>query len=385
MQNINTIDNLFCFSHLRWNFVYQRPQHLMSRFGNMTRVFFIEEPIYESIEPTLDITVHLNPNVTVIVPKLPRRTNSDESAILIRDLLSNYMTEHNILPSVFWYYSPMALKITRDFNPIVSVYDCMDDLTGFLFAPPELISLESELFTIVDAVFTGGNSLYEVKKDHHHNVHAFPSSIDRSHFARARQPLAQPLDQAGIARPRIGFYGVLDERLNLQLVAEVAKLRPKWNFIFIGPTVKIDPMTLPRATNIHYMGARTYEELPIYLAGWDVAMMPFAKNAATRFISPTKTPEYLAGGKPVVSTSIADVVNDYGNHGLVSIADTAEDFVSKIDAILFSPPDAQWLNAVDNHLAGTSWDKTWSKMHDIITTALANKIDTQLKNRNANV
>jgi glycosyltransferase involved in cell wall biosynthesis len=379
------IENLFCFSHLRWNFVYQRPQHLMSRFANVTRVFFVEEPIYEGTEASLDINVHL-PKVTVITPKLPVGCcHGAEANNYVHQLLKQYMITHNIEPCVFWYYSPMALNFTRSFQSLVTVYDCMDELTGFLFAPPDLVALEGELFGLADAVFTGGNSLYEAKKNRHANIHAFPSSIDQSHFAKARVRTEEPLDQSRIPAPRIGFYGVLDERLNLELVAKMAEQKPDWNFIFIGPVVKIDPSTLPKRNNIHYLGGKSYDQLPAYLSGWDVAMMPFAKNASTRYISPTKTPEYLAGGKPVVSTSIADVVNDYGNAGLVAIADTAEDFVARIEEILSRPTDPKWLRAVDNHLAGISWDKTWARMNNIIVQAIEKKIDSQTKMEGTNV
>lgn len=385
MTSTVPVNNLFCFSHLRWNFVYQRPQHLMSRFGNVARVFFVEEPVFEDTEPMLDVTVHLKPNVTVLVPRLPVETVKPDADDLVADLLTRYITDHNIEPSIFWYYSPMALNFTRRFSPIVTVYDCMDELSGFLFAPPELIGLEAELFIKADIVFTGGNSLYEAKKEKHKNVFAFPSSIDREHFETARHHRGEPVNQSHIAHPRIGFYGVVDERLNLELVDAVAEQRPEWNLVIIGPVVKINPEVLPKRKNIHYLGSQSYNDLPAYLSGWDVAIMPFAKNESTRFISPTKTPEYLAGGKPVVSTSIADVVNDYANAGLVAIADTPNEFISRIEAILSSPPTPEWLQAVDRHLAGISWDKTWNAMMEAISDSLEKKMHQQSKNKSANV
>lgn len=260
----------------------------------------------------------------------------------------------------------MALGFSSQLNAAVTVYDCMDELSHFLHAPRELREREQELFRIADVVFTGGISLFEVKREQHRNVHAFPSSIDVSHFQQARESQPDPADQAQIPHPRAGFIGVIDERLDTVLIGEVARLRPNVHFVLIGPVVKIDPATLPQAPNLHYLGGKQYAELPAYLAGWDVALMPFAINDATRFISPTKTPEYLAAGKPVVSTPIRDVVRGYGEEGLVEIAGDPESFATAIDRAL-DPPKAEWRERVEQKLAAGSWDLTWNAMqHEIL-------------------
>jgi UDP-galactopyranose mutase len=201
-------------------------------------------------------------------------------------------------------------------------------------------------------------------------VHAFPSSVDVAHFASARKSQDDPDDQAGIPHPRLGFFGVIDERLDIDLLGAVAQLRPDWHLILIGPVAKIDPASLPLAANIHYLGAKKYEELPSYLAGWDVALLPFARNEATRFISPTKTPEYLAAGKPVVSTSIRDVVRPYGVKGLARIADTPDAFVAAIEAAL-AEDSSERLRDVDAFLTQMSWDGTWTRMYRLVTAALS--------------
>ena len=223
-------------------------------------------------------------------------------------------------PLVTWYYTPMMLPFSRHLDASVVVYDCMDELSKFRFAPERLLDLEQELIDRADLVFTGGTSLYEAKKSRHGNVHCFPSSVDRKHFATARRELPQPDDQAELKHPRLGFYGVIDERFDIDLLRQIAELRPDWSFVMVGPVVKISEDELPRAANIHYLGGKTYEQLPAYLSGWDVALMPFAMNESTQFISPTKTPEYLAGGKPVVSTPVKDVVRSYGHLQGVHIA-----------------------------------------------------------------
>ncbi len=284
---------------------------------------------------------------------------------------------------IFWYYTPMALSFTGDFHPEMIVYDCMDELAAFKFAPQRLKDNEKELIRIADLVFTGGYSLYEAKKDLHPAAYAFPSSIDKNHFLQGRDADIEPADQSGIRSPKIGFYGVIDERLNIGLVGEIAAQKPEWNFIIIGPVVKIDPGTLPRLPNIHYLGSKSYQELPSYLSGWNVAMIPFALNESTRFISPTKTPEYLAAGKPVVSTSIHDVVHDYGNTEFVHIADSPEDFIKAISTELAITDRSTWLPEVDAFLQNTSWDITWNKMVEIMNQKLSDKAQDK-KNHNLN-
>ncbi|MBD0326041.1 MAG: glycosyltransferase, partial [Pyrinomonadaceae bacterium] len=240
----------------------------------------------------------------------------------------------------------------------------------FKNAPPALREHEQELFKRADLVFTGGQSLYEAKRHQHARVYAFPSSIDAAHFAQARNIKDEPIDQAELARPRLGFFGVIDERLDIELLDGLAQARPDWQLLMIGPVVKIDPADLPRRPNIHYLGSKSYGELPAYLAGWDVALLLFARNGSTRYISPTKTPEYLAAGCAVVSTSIRDVVRPYGQQGLVRIADTVEDFVTAVEAAM-KDDEPERLRQVDAFLSQTSWDKTWARMSALIEEVVA--------------
>jgi UDP-galactopyranose mutase len=246
----------------------------------------------------------------------------------------------------------------------------MDELSAFKGANSQLPSLEKELFKCVDLVFTGGQSLYEAKCNQHSAVHAFPSSIDASHFRKARTAVEDPGDQTSIPHPRLGFFGVIDERFDSELLRQVAEKRPDWHFVMIGPIVKIDPASLPKNPNIHYLGPKKYNELPDYLAGWDIALLLFARNESTRFISPTKTPEYLAAGKPVISTSITDVVRPYGELKLVEIADTPDELIEAAEKILSSSSRSEWLAKVDTFLENVSWDKTWAQMSELIDHAV---------------
>ena len=309
--------------------------------------------------------------VRVVVPHLPEGLTSDVAReAALRSMMERMLADYGVRDYVLWYYTPMALQFTRHLRPRATVYDCMDELTAFKGASPLLRGLESELMSRADLVFTGGQSLYEAKRDRHPRVYAFPSSIDAAHFRAAREIDEEPADQTSIPRPRLGFFGVIDERLDIELLGEVARMRPEWQLVMIGPVVKIDPADLPQRDNIHYLGMKSYEELPAYLAGWDVALLPFARNDSTRFISPTKTPEYLAAGKPVVSTSIRDVVRPYGQEGLVHIADTPEEFVAACEAAL-SEDAAARQGKVDAFLGQTSWDITWGRMSALIDGAVS--------------
>jgi glycosyltransferase involved in cell wall biosynthesis len=366
--------DLICFSHLRWDFVYQRPQHLLKRSARDRRVFFVEEPIFDNGSLRLHVSEREN-NLKVVVPHLPQGLKSEiAKTALLHDMVQRLLTENSIHQYIAWYYTPMALDFTRHLKPQAVIYDCMDELSAFKNAPERLKHREHELFQIADLVFTGGQSLYEAKRHQHRSVFAFPSSIDRDHFMQARTDIVEPTDQKDIPHPRLGFFGVVDERFDVELLDEVSKQRPDWQFVIVGPVVKIDPEILPRRENIHYLGSKSYQELPAYIAGWDVALLLFAQNESTRFISPTKTPEYLAAGKPVVSTPIRDVVCPYGQMGLVRIAGNAQEFISAIEAALGSAPSCnEWLEKVDGFLAQMSWDETWARMSRLIDDTLAAK------------
>ena len=362
---------LVCFSHLRWDFVYQRPQHLLTRFAKDTAVFFIEEPIFDAADAPYYEFHEKAATLHVVVPHLPQGTNPESAEDMQKELLDNFMASRAPLDTAFWYYTPMALAFSAHYNPAVTIFDCMDELSAFKFAPVRLKQLEHNLMSRADVVFTGGESLFEAKKNQHLNIHAFPSSIDYAHFSQARNGVAEPEDQLHIPGPRFGFYGVVDERFDIELLREAATLRPDWQFVIVGPIVKIDEAILPRTANIHYLGGRTYNQLPAYLKGWDVAIIPFALNESTRFISPTKTPEYLAAGKPVISTPIHDVVYPYGEECLVHIAANAEDFVAAGDKILSSQEGTEkWLKKVDSFLKGNSWEQTYLSMRSLIINTL---------------
>lgn len=358
-------EKLVCFSHLRWNFVFQRPQHLLTRFARQMDVIFFEEPVFEDrAEPHLQINYD-DSGVHIATPLLPYGDSHLLNVSSQRMLLDRLMQSEGNVSFTAWYYTPMALAFSRHLHPDLIVYDCMDELSAFQGAPIELVEMEQELFSRADLVFAGGQSLYEAKRRQHSNVHLFPSSIDYAHFSAGRKLQPDPIEQRDIPKPRIGFFGVLDERLDRELLRRVAEAHPDWHFVLIGPVVKISRDDLPTLPNIHYLGQKPYSALPSYISNWQVAMLPFALNLSTQFISPTKTPEYLAAGKPVISTPIRDVVNTYGALGLVDIAANAEQFANCIQHALGNRP-SDWLQEVDLVLSKTSWNRTFQAMSQIM-------------------
>lgn len=358
---------LVVFSHLRWNFVYQRPQHLLSRLALRWRVIFIEEPVpkaerngLEKFQPAAGVEVW-RPHVTGEAPGF-----HDDHLPALQRLLAQAMREEAVQDYWIWFYTPMPLPLAAELTPRGVVYDCMDELAAFKNAPRQLVQRENALFKMADLVFTGGRSIHNAKRSRHPDTHCFPSSVDAKHFSKvtADHPL-----QAGIARPRLGYCGVIDERINLHLIDAVAQARPDWQLVMVGPTAKIDPAVLPRRPNIHWLGQQSYEDLPAFISSWDVCMMPFALNEATRYISPTKTLEYMACGRPSVSTSIRDVVEPYGQ--LVQIADTPEGFVASCEEILERTREqrAGHAKALAEIVARTSWDSTAQAMAELIAQA----------------
>jgi UDP-galactopyranose mutase len=372
--------SIVAFSHLRWNFVYQRPQHLLSRLAAGRPVFFVEEPEFEPDAPPRWERSNPQHNVVVLRPRTPVKASGfhPDQLRVLEPLIAELAKELEEPTLLAWLYTPMALPLAEALGPEVMVYDCMDELSLFLGAPPELSSREAALLECADLMFTGGPSLYRAKQALHPNVHCFPSSVDAAHFQLARPTpqgdrVPDPEDQAGIAHPRLGFFGVIDERLDLPLLDFIAEKHPEWRIILIGPVVKIDPASLPRRPNIHFFGQRPYAELPHYLAGWDVCLLPFARNDATRFISPTKTLEYMAAELPIVSTPITDVAEPYGD--IVYLGGTPTEFLSACEAALASDTGERDRRAtlMRKVLSGTSWDVTVAAMEKLLAEAVAKK------------
>jgi len=330
---------LIVFSHLRWGFVFQRPQHLLTRLARHFDVYFVEEPVFADAEPALMSATHQN-GVEVLTPRTKEFASGfhDSQINAMKPLIADFMASRGLKEPLVWLTTPMALPLVADLEPRAVVHDCIDDLASRLSAPTELAAREKALMAMADVVFAGGPSLYEARLGQHPNLHCLPSAVDAAHFAPenldgddVEAAVANELHR-GMAHPRLGFFGMIDERLDLGLIEALADQRPDWQIVMAGPVARIDPASLPQRPNLHWIGLQRYEALPHLMSHWDVCLLPFALDETTRFISPTKTLEYLAGGKPVVSTPIRDVVSLYGS--AVRFGEDAGEFVAAVQEIL---------------------------------------------------
>jgi hypothetical protein len=365
---------IIVFSHLRWNFVYQRPQHLLSRLAKNYQIVFMEEPVTNAESTFLEQLMPTS-NVMVLRPHVTSSTSGfhDDHLPELQGQLANFMADRNITEYLIWFYTPMALPLANDLQPLAVIYDCMDELSGFKNAPRQLLQRENALYQLADLVLTGGPSLYESKRKRHTNVHCFASSVDAGHFKPQFNVVqADHPAQGHIAHPRLGYCGVIDERLDLELISELAESHPDWQLVMVGPVVKISQESLPRRANIHWLGQQNYDDLPQFMSGWDVCLLPFALNEATRFISPTKTLEYMAAERFSVSTRIKDVAEPYGH--VVAIADTASEFIHACSALLNESEleKNQRKVLISEIVASTSWDLTVQSIDTLIKNVSKN-------------
>ncbi len=368
---------LLVFSHLRWSFVFQRPQHLLSRLSDRWNILFVEEPVHTAGEAFLERR-EVDEGLTVLVPHTPVAAPGFDDAQhpVIQRLLENHLATHRLAVDVAWVYTPLAQPMVKPLRPVCTVYDCMDELSAFKNAPAQLRQREAALMRAAQLVLTGGPSLYEARRHQHPQVVCLPSAVDSAHYAPGGLDAASPAAleaerlQGHLVGPRLGFFGVIDERLDIRLVDRLAAAHPEWSVVMAGPVVKIDPADLPRRENIHWLGMQPYGRLPYLLAGWDVALMPFALNESTRFISPTKTLEYMAGERPVVSTPVRDVVSLYGD--AVEVAEAGDAFVRACERVLAESPSERCTRAIAmlTSVAQHSWDRSADSVHLLMAEAL---------------
>ncbi|HKH94654.1 MAG TPA: glycosyltransferase, partial [Gemmatimonadaceae bacterium] len=373
---VNADAPIIVHSHLRWDFVWQRPQQLLSRFAQRNHVLFVEEPIYldDVADARLDLSLPME-RVHRAMPMLPAalRGEYDASIAVTRELVRGAIAPDGALGGMFatpiqWFYTPMpAPAMIGAFDERAVVYDCMDELSKFRFAPTALVDRERYLMAQADVVFAGGYKLSQSKAKYHNNVHFFGCGVDVAHFATARSPEVRvPREIAALKRPVVGYYGVIDERIDYELLHTLATSLPDVELVMVGPVVKVDPNELPRAEHIHWLGQRQYAELPAHVKGFDVCLMPFALNDATEYINPTKTLEYMAAGKPIVSTAVSDVVHNFTP--VVAVANTYDEFVAAVRAAIERPNSEMIARGLEQARAN-SWESIVARMERIIRDA----------------
>ena len=373
---------IIVFSHLRWDSAYQRPQHLLSGLAENYKIVFIEEPVFHEHDSFLETSVP-GPNIIVLKPHTPVAASGfhDEQLPHLIKLMRQFVSvdeEHLV-----WFYTPMALPLLQELNPSLVVYDCMDELAAFKNPPKQMLQRENALLKVADLVFTAGPSLHRAKRERHANVHCFPNSVDLVHFEQALKRTNVHPAHEDIPGPRLGYYGVIDERIDIELIGRIADAHPQWQIVLAGPVVKIDPATLPRRHNIHYLGQQPYKALPQFLAGWNVCLLPFATTESSRFINPTNTLEYMAAELPIVSTPVADIVDLYGN--VVSIACSSRAFIKACETALLTTPEGhnQDIVKMREMVSETSWSTTVEKMHELLQLMREQKEESSSANRHS--
>ncbi|MDQ3623162.1 MAG: glycosyltransferase [Verrucomicrobiota bacterium] len=366
-------------SHLRWDWVWQRPQQFLSRLSRRHPVLFVEEPLPlpgASAPRAVPREIHGLPNLTVVRTEFPPELLAERDVVdteqqrLVKAMLGGPFGKTFAAP-VQWFYDPMAVTaFVGQMEERANVYDCMDQLSQFRGAPRELIRRERELLTVADVVFAGGPRIHKAKRLFNRNCHCYGCGVDVGHFGQARLPETQaPADLASLPQPALGYFGVVDERLDYELIAALADAHPEWSIVIIGPTAKVDPAGFPRRANLHWLGGRDYNQLPSYVKGLDVCLMPFALNEATEFINPTKALEYMATGRPIVSTAIADVVLQFSH--VVEIANGPAGFIAACERAI-ALPDPERIAAGLELAARNSWEVIVSRLEQHIADVLNN-------------
>lgn len=364
---------IIAFSHLRWDSVYQRPRHLLTRLAENYRIVFIEEPVFHDDDSFFEISTP-GKNVTVLKPHTPVAAagfHDEQLPHLIKLMrqLSVLEEEH-----IAWFYTPMALPLLQELQPAAVIYDCIDELSACKDSPRQMLQRENALLKVADLVFSASPSLYRMKRERHPNVHCFPGSAETAHFEQAldRSHTHPALEE--IPGPRLGFYGVIDERIDMRLIEALAEAHPLWQIVMVGPATRIDPAMQQKRHNIHYLGHQPYEALPRLLAGWNACLLPFALNESTiHSASLDRTLEYMTAGLPVISTAIADVIELYGD--VVAVAETPKEFIRACEQALLTTPEEnrEWIARTSELLSATSWDKTAEKMHELVQWTVMQK------------
>jgi len=371
-------------SHLCWDLVWQRPQQFISRLSEQHEILFVETigPDPTLAAPLARSRVAENyPNVTLLRLQFPSWRWGDGDYVdsqrrhIVREFLDGPLAGRFESP-VQWFYDPMTVKaFAGRMGEILTVYDCMDELSKFATAPPEIIERELELLERADVVFTGGRRLFDAKSKFHDNCHFYGCGVDWEHFGLALDKDTKvPIEMASLKKPVLGYFGVVDERMDYELLARLADANPDRSVAMIGPVLKVDEQTLPRRKNLHFLGQQAYSDLPAFCKGFDVCIMPFAMNEATQFINPTKALEYMATGRPIISTAVPDVVRNFGS--VVKIASTTEDFISLCRQET-TQPDKQAIYDGLTMARENSWDSIVAKLEEHVSEAMREAIKTE--------
>ncbi len=367
-------------SHLGWDWVWQRPQQFLSRLSVRHPVLFVEAPVPADGIKAASLTLREvadYPNVVVLQMQMPAARWSDgawvdkERRRLVQSVLAGPLGRKFAEP-IQWFYDPMAVTaFAGHLGERALVYDCMDQLSQFKGAPAKLVRRERELLAVADVVFAGGPKMWAAKREHNANCFAYGCGVDVKHFGKARHAATEiPHDVAHLRGKILGYFGVVDERIDYALLAALADHDPEWHVVIVGPTAKVDPAEFPQRDNLHWLGGRDYAQLPLYAKAFDVCLMPFAINEATEYINPTKALEYMATATPIVSTAVQDVVLQFSD--IVRVADSPEQFIAHCEREATRPTAARVRRGLQRARRNT-WDSIVAQLEMHIEDALVTK------------
>ncbi|HSU55816.1 MAG TPA: glycosyltransferase [Candidatus Dormibacteraeota bacterium] len=367
-------------SHLCWDWVWQRPQQFVSRLSKRHKILFVETvaPDPALVVPAARFRqVEKYPNTTILTVQFPAWRWGDGAYVdserrrIVQQFVAGPGSEFE--NPVQWFYDPMAVPaFAGQMGERLTVYDCMDELSRFRCAPPEMSVREAKLLALADVVFTGGRKLWESKRRHHENCHFYGCGVDVAHFGKALKPetpIATQLES--LSKPVLGYFGVVDERLDYDLIARLADANPEWSVAIVGPVLKVEEASLPRRANLHWLGGQPYADLPSFCKGFNICLMPFALNEATEFINPTKALEYMATGRPIISSAVPDVVANFGE--VVHVADDVEEFISLCRKAT-ARPDAERTRRGLAKARENTWERIVSELEGHVEEALKTRV-----------
>jgi len=380
---------IICFSHLTWDRnLFQRPQQLMLRFSKRFNVLYVSG--YSCRQFFIDLfrrkkthSYHVTDNLAVYSPfALPPIKKYSSITIRLNKILLSFLVKRRLKKLKFkdpilWIYHPRYIDAIGKFKEELIIYDCMDDFTSLLSDYEDRernIKDERALLKKADMVFAGGYSIAELKRDSREHIHVFPSAVEIYHFKKARSDnLEMPDDITDIPHPILGYWGAIDERVDHELLKRLAMKHPEWSIVLLGPIVRHkagDLSYLKEIKNIFWLGPKDYSLLPNYAKAFDVCLIPFVLSREGKFLSPTKTLEYLATGKPVVSTPITDVVRFYD--GVVGIADGPDEFGMAVRRCM-EEDNASMKQKRICFTENKSWEDTAEKMEKLILDKIEEK------------
>ncbi len=274
------------------------------------------------------------------------------------------MWREGIRKPISWFMIPHVSLAAGRLGERLSVYYCIDDYAASPDVDAEAVrNMDEELTRNADLVFVAAKTLLEPKRKLNDNTFVSPHGVDVEHFGRAQVPsLPIPSDVRDLPHPVVGFFGLIESRMDLELLGFLARSRPNWTFLMIG-RVAVAERELPSLPNLHFIGKRPYESLPAYGKHFDAAIIPYRQTQFNYHANPLKLREYLAMGKPVVAVSTPEI-DRYSD--VVDVVNSHEEFLSRLDAVFSGTDEPSDVARRMNRVAGESWDSRLNEVFEIV-------------------